>query len=266
VDEIADAQNGIVRALVSASSKFGYGPHWEMPVFAFDEALEEAVRTDDLLATALENGFPRAEVTRLMRGAEGLRRVFALDDEVNPVKPEERPRVLFEALVRIEELVRATGAVALPFRARLRMRALPGRLGDALAALDFERCYAIALAETQPVHVDDYLELAATYAAEGAPSSLVRARAARLHALGAVWTHELMFLNDELAKANRTDAERESILKEQLARRVELIRLRPDHQALSTLLGARLDEDLALSPADRDRLQHPRSFAPPRPR
>src|SRR5581483_9835187 len=85
-----------------------------------------------------------AESVRLATSAaRGLRRLESLLEDPDLTGPE-RATLAFEATVALEDLRRVGGCQVLAIRPQLRLVALPGRLGQGLARLDFERLRRLA--------------------------------------------------------------------------------------------------------------------------
>ncbi len=129
----------------TGSSDYFFEEDWDPPGLSgepvcrwFDAQLSKDAADDTALAVLRRT--EGASVDRVLDALPGLRRLEELEaDPPTIADPAVRRRLAFEALERIESLVLVAPAEALPFRARARRIAFPGRLGEALASLDLVR-------------------------------------------------------------------------------------------------------------------------------
>jgi hypothetical protein len=112
-----------------------------------DQLLEELPKevADDPLARVVSEERP-GFVEDAIAGIAGIERVLELDELVSLSDQGVafRHKLAFGAFRDLARLQHAGGCVALPFRARLRRLAFPGKLGDWLARVDFRRVVWLA--------------------------------------------------------------------------------------------------------------------------
>jgi hypothetical protein len=113
----------------------------------WEDRLERDMKEDPLIACCRSIGLER-EVESARAAARALRRIEELV-ESPPADEAERDELVFGALAGMESLARLGGPVVLPLRARLRLLAFEGALGNAHARLDLRR--ALRLSGQLPV-------------------------------------------------------------------------------------------------------------------
>jgi hypothetical protein len=248
--ELADTFDGNAVSMGRLSSH-GLGPEWDTPCAEFDAKLEESVREDDLVALSLEHGLAPEVLALAIRSAEGLRRLQELRE--GSLVGHARARLAFETLVRIEGLVRLDGGVMLPFRARARLLALPGPLGERLAALDLERTIRFVATLDGPVSCDEILLFGASLAASASAGTAVQELWQPLYELSIAWSREVALWNAAQVEgsARQTQAFIDRISS------VQDFLVRPENLAITSLRGGKnVGQDLELRDADRERLKH----------
>ncbi|HZV01385.1 MAG TPA: serine/threonine-protein kinase [Planctomycetota bacterium] len=113
----------------------------------WEERLERDMKEDPLVACCRSIGLER-EVESAHAAARGLRRIEELL-ESPPADEAERDELVFGALGDMESLASLGGPAVLPWRARLRILAFEGAVGNAHARLDLRR--ALRLSGQLPV-------------------------------------------------------------------------------------------------------------------
>jgi hypothetical protein len=112
-----------------------------------DELLKELPGevANDRYARAVSEGAP-GRIEDAIAGLVGIRRLSELEGHVlrSDLDPAARRPFAFRAFLELDRLARLGGATVLPFRARLRRLALPGKLGDWLARVDLQRIVWLA--------------------------------------------------------------------------------------------------------------------------
>ena len=111
----------------------------------FRETLEQGAADSPLVET-LRKALSPATVERAIRAATGLRGVSELDDFSELPKQDLAVRdcLVFRTLLDLDALEKLGGPIVLPYRARLRRHAFPGKLGAWLARIDLERLLWLA--------------------------------------------------------------------------------------------------------------------------
>lgn len=247
-----------------------YDPRWEpspglrglAACREFDARLGEDLDQDPFLL-AIAPGWSPAELRMAREGVEGLRRLEELRDEPE-LAPAERDQLAVEALLGLESLARLGGPIVLPWRAWLRLLALPPQSGLPRARLDLERTLRATRAATIADGELSWLlffaaDVAARAGEAGAPwaQDLV----ARLVEAGAAWARESALWESSLLP---DASQRRAAVERALGRHSIDIQAGDEFPALSRACDLEaLRRALAPQPRDLERLRAPYQFRHP---